>query len=221
MDDSSFTFIDLVALTKIGPDSTVERFGSTINSTFFDASSILAGLKLKGLVEFVTTMPGQSALKITESGTSIIASANQKATEQLDALDNSILSQLAKGKRGLSDLNSSVNVTQKDLAMHLFKLTSQGYASYNLANANMSLYLTEKGFNASSAATQQAQAAPMQGASDPKPASDPATQHNGVELELKLLEAAMKREQRKKVIILSGALVALLVIVILLLKGII
>lgn len=221
MDDSSFTFIDLVALTKIGPDSTVERFGGTINSTFFDASSILAGLKLKGLVEFVTTMPGQSALKITEGGTSLIAGANQKATEQPDALDSSILAQLAKGRRGLSDLNSSVNVTQKDLAMHLFKLTSQGYVSYDLANANMNLYLTEKGFNSASAATQQTDAAHLQGASVPKPAAEQGAQHSGIELELKLLEAAMKREQRKKVLILSASLVALLVIVILLLKGII
>jgi DNA-binding HxlR family transcriptional regulator len=220
MDDTSITFIDLVALSKIGPDSTVERFGGTINSTFFDASSILAGLKLKGLVEFVTTMPGQSALKITEQGTGLIAIANQKATEQLDALDNSILGQLAKGKRGLSELNSSVNVTQRDLAMHLFKLTTQGFVSYDLANANMSLYLTEKGFNSASVMTQQSQVATTQAASTPN-ASDPTAQHTEVELELKLLEASMKREQKKRILILSASLIALLIIVILLLKGII
>lgn len=146
MDQPSINYIELVALTKITAESTVERFGSTINSSFFDASNILATMKQKGLVDFVTAFPSQSVLKLTDLGASVVTSANAKAAEAIDPLDIEILAQLSGGRRGLVDLAGSVNVAQTDLAMHLFKLNVQQYTSYELANGNMNIYLSEKGF---------------------------------------------------------------------------
>lgn len=146
MDDTSVNFIELVALSRITAESTAERFGSLINSSFFDASNILATLKQKGLVDFVTAFPSQSTLKVTDGGVALLTEAGKKSAEPLDALDMAIMAQLSAGRRGLVDLNGSVNVTQKDLALHLFKLNAQQHISFELANANMNIYLTEKGF---------------------------------------------------------------------------
>lgn len=160
MDDNTISFVELIALTRITPESTVERFGSLINSSFFDASNILATLKQKGLVDFMTAFPSQSTLKVTDLGNSVLAEARQKGSEPLDALDTAIMVQLSNGRRGLNDLNGSINVTQKDLAMHLFKLGSQQQISYELANANVNIYLTEKGFLAVRSSGQAPQMAP-------------------------------------------------------------
>ncbi len=142
----NINFIDLVALTRITTDSTVERFGGLINSSFFDASNILGSLKQKGLVDFVTAFPNQSAITVTDQGKQLIAEVQQKASMQFDNLDMAILVQLSKGNRTLSDLTGAVNVTTKDLAVHLYKLSTQQFTSYELRNGSMSIMLTEKGF---------------------------------------------------------------------------
>ena len=171
MDDASVNFIELVALTRITADSTVEKFGPLINSSFFDASNILAGLKMKGFVDFITAFPSQSTLKVTDKGAALLAEANKKAQEPMDALDNAMLAQLAGGRRSLADMGGALNVTQKDLAMHVYKLASQQSLAYELVNATVSMYLTEKGFVAAKGAGQQAAAAA------PEPAHGSGRQH--------------------------------------------
>lgn len=212
MADNTINFIELVALSRIGPDSSVEKFGSVINSSFVDAANVLATMKQKGLIDFVTSFPSQSMLKITEQGMQIISEANQKATEQPDALDNAILTQLLKGKRGLADLNSSVNVTQKDLAMHLYKLSSQQYMSYELANGAMSIYLTEKGFMLANSQPVQPvvpqQAPQAQG-------QPPQTAQKDPEKELKDIQIMVGKKNKRKMIIIL--LIAALVVVLLVL----
>src|SRR5271167_4142556 len=118
----NINFIDLVALMRLTPDSTVERFGGLINSSFFDASNILGSLKQKGLVDFITQFPSQSAITVTEQGKQLITEAQEKAATTVDKLDMEILSQISKGNKTLQDLSTVVNVTSKDLAMHLNKL---------------------------------------------------------------------------------------------------
>lgn len=140
------TFIDLVALMRITPDSTVERFGGLINSSFFDASNILGTLKQKGLVDFITQFPSQSAITVTDQGKQLIAEVQQKATVPFDKLDMEVLKKISDGNKNLSDLTSSVNVTAKDLAIHLHKLSTQQFLSYELRNGIINLMLTEKGF---------------------------------------------------------------------------
>lgn len=142
----NINFIDLVALMRITPDSTVERFGGLINSSFFDASNILGSLKQKGLVDFVTSFPSQSSISVTEEGKKLIADAQEKAATQFDTLDMEILEQISSGKRNLSDLTAVVNVTSKDLALRLNKLSTQKFLAYELRNGNMGITLTEKGF---------------------------------------------------------------------------
>jgi len=143
---SDINFIDLIALSRVKTDTVVEKFGSLINSSFFDASNILGGLKQKGLVDFTTTFPGQSALTITDLGKATVVEANDKAKGEFDHLDFAVISQLAKGKRSLTDITGAVNVTSRDLAMHLYKLAEQQYLSYEFRNGSIDITLTEKGF---------------------------------------------------------------------------
>lgn len=217
MDDPQISFIELVALTRIKPESTVERFGSTINSSFFDASNILAGLKQKGLVDFVTAFPSQSTLKLTDLGSKTIAEAEGKAIEPVDALDMALLAQLSRGRRSLIDLGGAVNVAQRDLAMHLFKVSAQQYISYELVNGNMNMYLTEKGFIAVKGFEQAA--APAAASPDAQQAAQ-AQHQNGSDGELKELEARImmaKRKRRKAVVAL--VIVVAIVVVLFLYKG--
>lgn len=140
------TFVDLYALTKINPDSVVEKFGSTINSSFFDASNILGGLKIKGLIDFTTLFGSQNAIVITDTGKELLDEANRRSSELFDNLDQTILKQLSGGQRSPNDLATALNIKQRDLALRLYKLQSQQYISTDFRNGVMALVLTEKGF---------------------------------------------------------------------------
>lgn len=139
-------FLDLAALARIAPDAVVEKFGGVINSSFFDASSILATLKQKGMIDFTTAFPGQSAIAITDLGKKLLDDAHDKANTPFDQLDLTILTQLSMGKRNVQELNQSVNVTPKDFALRVYKLAQNAYLSYDIRNGTVSIALTEKGF---------------------------------------------------------------------------
>lgn len=220
MDDTSVNFIELIALTRITADSTVEKFGSLINSSFFDASNILAGLKMKGLVDFITAFPSQSTLKVTDKGTALIAEANSKATEPLDALDSAILGQLAGGRRNLVELGGALNVAQKDLAMHIFKLSSQQNLTYELVNATVSMYLSEKGFvtakgNAQADAAAAVAAAAANGL--PQPNANPKADEQILILEM----ITKKRKLRTKIMVIGVVAIAVVAVVFLIMEKII
>jgi hypothetical protein len=216
LDDVSVGFVELIALTRITPDSTVEKFGSLINSSFFDASNILATLKQKGLVDFVTAFPSQSTLKVTEKGNALLEEVTRRSTEPIDQLDLAILSQLAGGKRILVDLGSALNVSPMDLAIHIFKLAAQQDLTYELVNASVSMYLSEKGFVAVKSAGQPQQ----QAVGEPVPngnAQPVAPPGGNIEDEIKVLEAiARKRRTNRKIIIIGGVAIALIVVFVLL-----
>ncbi len=216
----NITFVDLISLIKITPDATVEKFGSMINSSFFDASNILGTLKQKGLVDFVTAFPTQSALTVTEEGKKLIAEVEAKATTTFDTLDLSILTQLSGGKRNLPDLMSAMNITGKDLAFHLYKLSIQQYLSYELRNGNITLLLTEKGFLSvkegmpkPETATMQASAPPSQGPTTAAPGATPTieqAQKLQSEEELKAIDS--KIAFNKKINTLITVIIVLVVI---------
>ena len=92
-------FLDLACLLRIGPDTVMEKFGSLINTSFFDASSIAGTLKQKNLIEFTNDYPGPNGMRVTELGKSIISEAEAKSAEPFDTLDSTILHQLSGGKR--------------------------------------------------------------------------------------------------------------------------
>lgn len=140
------TFVDLYALTKITPDSVVERFGSSINSSFFDASNILGGLKIKKLIDFTTLFGNQNAITVTDEGKKLLDEADSRAAEPFDHLDLTILTQLSSGSRSPNDLSTSMNITPRDLAMHIYKMQTQGFLSAEFRNGNLGISLTEKGF---------------------------------------------------------------------------
>lgn len=139
-------FLDLVALTKIAPDSVVERFGSLINSSFYDASNILATLKLKGLVDFTPAPAGQSALIVTDAGKQLLSEANEKAKNDFDNLDLAVITQMANGKVAVDTLGAALNLRPRDLALRLYKLLQQQFVSYELRNGMIRISLTESGF---------------------------------------------------------------------------
>lgn len=222
MDDLQVSFIELVALTRITPDSTVEKFGAIINSSFFDASNILATLKQKNLVDFVTAFPSQSTLKITDKGTAFLAEANAKAAEPLDALDNAILAQLSGGKRSLVELSGAVNVGQRDLALHIYKLSSQQDITYELVNAAVSLYLTEKGFVAAKGQQPTVPGAPQPAAANATMGSPPHTvqapEAEKMDSQIKVLEAIAKKQRagkRRMLMVLGIVLIVVVLIVVL------
>ena len=140
------TFLDLLALEKITGNTVVERFGSLINSSFFDAQNILGTLKVKGVIDFTTMVPGQNAITVTDAGKQLLAEAAEKAKSQFDQLDLSVLTQLSGGKRTLVDLAGVTNIRPKDMAMHLNKLVEQQFITADIRNGTVNIMLTEKGF---------------------------------------------------------------------------
>ncbi len=138
--------MDLIVLTKINQNTSVEKFGSEINSSFFDASNILGSLKQKGLIDFTIIFSVQNKIILTDIGKKLIEDANKKALETLDSLDSEILKQLSVSKRNFIDISSTLNIRPLDIAMHLYKLLKQDNISYTIQNANIELLLTESGF---------------------------------------------------------------------------
>jgi hypothetical protein len=142
----SINFLDLACLLKIEKDTTLERFGSTINASVFDAANITGSLKQKGLIDFTAYYPGPNSIVVTDAGKQLNVDAEAKAAESLDALDEEILKHMSGGKRFPTELQSTLNVRSKDLAFRLYKLYKQGFLSYELKNGNVELTLTEQGF---------------------------------------------------------------------------
>lgn len=144
---SDLTFLDLVVLERIDENSTVERFGSAINTSFFEAANLLGTLKVKGYVDIQPSVGGISRIALTEAGASILQNAAGKTDEPVDALDNGIMKTLASGVRELEALEEALNIRSSDLAYHLYKLNRQEYIHYDIRSAKVGISLTEKGFN--------------------------------------------------------------------------
>ncbi|MEM3791203.1 MAG: hypothetical protein QXL16_00535 [Candidatus Micrarchaeaceae archaeon] len=139
-------FMDLVVIRQITPGMQAENLSRIINASIFDAYNLSGSLKQKGLIDFEWNAPGQSVIKVTESGKALIDEAEKKADAPLDALDDEILFQLSGGRRNPNELGESINLSQRDLAIRLFKLGKQGFLIFDIKNGKISLMLTEKGF---------------------------------------------------------------------------
>ncbi|MCW6160502.1 MAG: hypothetical protein LVQ95_05465 [Candidatus Micrarchaeales archaeon] len=139
-------FFDLASLLKIKPDTTMERFGGMLNSSYFDGANIAATLSQKKLISFNTALPGQSIITITDTGKQLIDEANTKANMDFDHLDLAVITQVSNGKTTPNDIGAGINVRPRDLAMHLFKLAQQDFVTYEFRSGAVSVMLTEKGF---------------------------------------------------------------------------
>jgi len=140
----------LVALSKITPGTTVEKFGSLINASYFDGANIAGTLKTKGAIDFKVSYPAESEIIITEEGKKILEIAEQKAKESFDKLDFEIIQKILQGSRKPEDIEKALNINQQDIALHLYKLAKQNLISYTLKGGDVSVSLTEQGFKKAS-----------------------------------------------------------------------
>ena len=144
---NELTFLDLVILKKIDSESTVENFGSLINTSFFESANLLGTMKIKGYISIESSIGGTSRLTITDAGNGILALCEQRIHEPIEPLDNAILHALAGGAKELEAMQTSLNIRGADLAYHINKLISQGFMDYSVRSAKVYFVLTEQGFN--------------------------------------------------------------------------
>ncbi|MFH1470997.1 MAG: hypothetical protein ABIF01_04565, partial [Candidatus Micrarchaeota archaeon] len=143
--EKELTFMDLIVLQRIGPDTTVERFGSKINSSFFEAANILGTLNLKGYVTIEAAM-GASKVAVSDAGKTVLAMAEEKSAGEIDALDRGILGTVSKGFKDPDKVSEKLNVRSGDLAYHLYKLVKTNHIDYDLRAGKVTVMLTESGF---------------------------------------------------------------------------
>ncbi|MEM0148241.1 MAG: hypothetical protein QXY10_01460 [Candidatus Micrarchaeaceae archaeon] len=200
------SFVDIFALTKITPGMVTDKFGPALNSSFFDASNILGGLKIKGLADFSASLSDNEII-ITETGKQLLAEADQHASDPFDKIDDAILKILVSNKHSIDEISSSMNLMQRDLAMHLYKLIKQGYISAEFRNGILEIILTEKGF-------MQAQPASVPLASSNTQKEDAASNAPTQE-EVNALASMHYKGNSSKPVIIGIAVAAILIISIL------
>ena len=144
---NELTFLDLAILKKVDAESTVEKFGSMINTSFFETANMLGTIKIKGYINIESSVGGISRVTLTDAGSSLLVFAEQRAKEPIEPLDNAILHALAGGARELEALQHVLNIRSADLAYHVNKLVSQGFMDFELRSAKAYFVLTEMGFN--------------------------------------------------------------------------
>ena len=145
---NELSFLDIAILRKIDADSSVEKFGSMINTSFFETANLLGTTKIKGYINIESSLGGISKVTITDAGTSILTVADQRSKEPVEPLDNAILHAVAGGARELEQLQNALGIRSADLAYHLNKLIAQGFMDYEVKSAKVYFVLTEMGFNA-------------------------------------------------------------------------
>lgn len=181
-------FLDIACLMKISDDTTLERFGSAINASIFDASNIAGTLKQKDLIDFTSIFPGPNSIAVTEKGKAVLSEAEQRAATPFDNLDKSILYQISSGKSVPKDIQSAINLNSRDLAMRLYKLSKQSFLTYELKSGQVEILLTEQGFL--KASPQQSQ--PMQ----PMPSMQPKP--NNVQNQVQNTSSAQSTQQAEQ-----------------------
>ena len=145
------TFQDLALLEKISENTVVDgqgasSLGSRINSSFFDAANMLGTLKQKGLIEFKSQFPSATEVEITTKGRNLMAEADERAKQEMDKIDEVILSQIANGYKEPKHIRDKLNLRETDLAFHLKRISAQNFASYVFRSGRIEFSLTDQGF---------------------------------------------------------------------------
>lgn len=167
---NELNFLDLVVLRKTDAESSVEKFGSLINTSFFETANLLGTMKIKGYIDIESSVGGMSRVTLTDAGKGILALADQKAAEPIEPLDNAVLHALAGGAKDPESLQNALNIRASDLAYHVNKLVTQGFMDYSVRSSHISFALTEQGFNSTGGvrvqqilpSTQQSKESPLQ-----------------------------------------------------------
>lgn len=228
-------FLELACLMKITPNTVLEKFGSAINASIFDASNIAGTLKQDGLIDFTAYYPGPNEIQVTDKGKALLTEADSKSTEPFDKLDEAILNQLSGGKRVPMDLQNTLNIRPKDLALRLYKLNKQNFIIYELRSGSVDIMLTETGFlkasathgqkpqgatpgaqpapNAATSQPQQPQANTAQQAAAPQQQAQQKPQEQNVNEILAKIHTQRRATSKNTTIIAAFVLVVILVIV--------
>jgi len=139
-----------MVLERVDGDSVVEKFGSKINSSFFDAANALGTLKQKGLIDLVPQFPGPTTILFTEEGKEALSLAKKKSKQELDKLDDSILLLISRGFNDQKTIGEKLNMRGSDVALHLYRLVAQDFASAAFRSGRerlrMELVMTDKGY---------------------------------------------------------------------------
>jgi len=140
------TFSDLAVLERIDETTVLEKFGTKINSSFFDAANMLGTLKQKGYVDLKSQSLGPTPVVLTDTGKGVLALSREKAAQELEQLDEVMLSLIANGLKDPKAIVDKLNMRSSDVAYHLQRLISQDFASYVFRSGRIELSLTDQGF---------------------------------------------------------------------------
>ena len=191
---NELTFLDLVILKKIDANSSVENFGSVINTSFFETANLLGTVKIKGYVNIETSIGGISKVTITDAGTGILTLAEKKAAEPIEPLDNALLHALAGGAKDPEALQSQLNIRSGDLTYHINKMVVQSFMDYEVRSSKVNLMLTEQGFNSTGGV--KVQGAPVVQTAPEKEAKKDEKQEKKTASEGGAPSPAAKREEK-------------------------
>ena len=199
---NELTFLDLVILKKIDANSSVENFGSQINTSFFETANLLGTVKIKGYVNIETSIGGISKVTITDAGMGILTLAEKKAAEPIEPLDNALLHTLAGGAKDPEALQSSLNIRSGDLAYHINKMAVQGFMDFEVRSSKVNLMLTEQGFNSTGGV--KVQGVPAAQMAPQTEAMKDGAQENGIAAQPQQEKREEKKEREDILHILRG-----------------
>lgn len=138
-------FIDVAILKKIDDETTVENFGSKINSTFFEAANLLGNLKVKGYIDIHSSI-GNSPVIISEKGRLLIKELDVFSQDALSRFDLAVLGNVKGGVKDPGQIEELLNTTSRDVAFSLYRLWSKGLVEYFVRNGRVEVRLTSQGF---------------------------------------------------------------------------
>jgi len=144
--NEDINFMDVVLISRIDNETTLENYGGRVNTSFFESANLLGTLKVKGLVYFEQSIGGQSPVKLTEKAITILNLLKERSEEKVSQLDLVILKTIMKGATNHVKIENQLNVASFDIALHLYKIYIKGFIDYTLRNAKLIIRLTEKGF---------------------------------------------------------------------------
>lgn len=144
--EDEFCYLDIVALKKIDAKTTIENFGVILHLSFFEGANLLGSLKLRGLIDAESKFPGPSAVKVSKNGVKLLKMIEKTSKDSLKEVDLAIIKSIRQGNRTEEELENTLILSKKDLAIHLNKLKEQEYIDYTIKNGKIFLSLTDKGF---------------------------------------------------------------------------
>lgn len=138
-------FIDVALLKRIDAETTVENFGSKVNSSFFEAANLLGALKIKELVDIHSAI-GNSPVIITDKGKALLRDLDAYSEADVTKMDSAVLGCVRGGMKSPKQIEAALNIKSRDVAFSIYRLVKKGLLDYKVRNADVELMLTTQGF---------------------------------------------------------------------------